>query len=67
MIIKQGTMRLSNGTIVAGRPMDNGATEAVILPHDREMTEAEWKEFCLKLRSLPIDKRRQFNLSCYGE
>jgi hypothetical protein len=49
-------VELSNGTLVAGREMANGATEAVIIPEDREMTESEWQEFCLYLRSLTSDQ-----------
>ncbi len=48
---------LSDGTVVTHRRLDNSAWECYI--PDREMTEAEWQEYCsiLKARNTVFLKR----------
>lgn len=45
------TITLSNGTKIAHRKLENGATEAFIcgpqeIADSREMTDTEWTEYC---------------------
>ena len=40
---------LSNGLILTHQRAANGSSE-VLTPDDRPMTEAEWHEYCLRIR-----------------
>jgi len=40
---------LANGTVITHAPMANGATEAIVMPDGREMTDAEWRDYCTRL------------------
>ena len=40
---------LANGTVITHAPMANGATEAIVMPDGRAMTDAEWSDYCTRL------------------
>ena len=52
-------MFLSNGVEVHEYKEDNGSTVAVIVPDDRAMTEAEWREYVGYLKALSLEQHRE--------
>lgn len=50
---------LSNGTQVAEFKMSNGATDAVVQPDGRAMTESEWEEYVCYVASLSLSQSRK--------
>jgi hypothetical protein len=50
---------LSNGTQIAEYKMDNGATDAVVLPDGRATTEEEWQEYAAYVKNLSLTHSRE--------
>jgi len=66
---------LSNGTQITEHKMDNGATEAVVVPDGRLMTDPEWEEYVTYIRALSNEGNRArlanrlpvINCQCHAE
>jgi hypothetical protein len=52
-------MTLSNGVQIAEYRMPNGATDAIVEPDGRAMTETEWEEYCAYVKGLSLEASRK--------